>query len=52
MARNKLNMRNAGLVDVEGILLTLQAKEEVASHFKQIMLEKKLQIPYDQELIN
>ena len=43
---------NAGLVHVEGILLTLQVKEEVAGHLKQIMLEKKLQIPYDPELIN
>ena len=38
---------NAGLVNVEGILLTFQVKEEVAGHLEQIMLEKKLQIPYD-----
>ena len=46
------DMRNAGLVDVEGILLTFQVKEEVAGHLKQIMLEKKVQITYDPELIN
>ncbi len=27
-------------------------KQEVAGHFKQILLEKKLQISYDPELIN
>lgn len=52
MARNKLNMMSTGLANVEGILVTLRVKEEVAGHLKQIMLEKKLQIPYDQKLID
>ena len=30
----------------------MQVKVAVAGHLKQIMLEKKLQIPYDPELIN
>ncbi len=46
------DMRSVGLTNVEGIVLTSQAKEEVASGLKQVMLEKRLQIPYDPDLIN
>ncbi len=37
---------------VEGIMLTLQKKEEILSHLKQQMTNKQLAYPYDRELLN
>ncbi|MFN3621662.1 MAG: hypothetical protein ACK4TI_02105, partial [Nitrososphaerales archaeon] len=45
------DMNNAGIPNVEGIVLTMPKKEEVLGYLKQIMLESKLKLPYDQELI-
>lgn len=45
------DMRNIGIMNVEGVVLTMQKKEELLSYLKQIMLESKLRLPYDQDLI-
>ncbi|MEM2122921.1 MAG: terminase family protein [Candidatus Bathyarchaeia archaeon] len=44
-------MRGDGIGNVEGILLTLQRKEEILSYLKQEMLNGQLLLPYDPELI-
>jgi len=45
------DMVRAGIPNVEGITLTMPKKEEILSYLKQQMLQTKLKIPYDQELI-
>ena len=44
-------MERASIPNVEGITLTMPKKEEILSYLKQQMLQSKLKIPYDQELI-
>jgi hypothetical protein len=44
------DMKNVGLT-VEGMNLTLPAKEEIATNMRQIMKTRQLEIPYDPELI-
>ena len=41
-----------GLRNVQGIVLTMQEKQEIMTCLKQVMLEKRLHIPRDQELEN
>jgi phage FluMu gp28-like protein len=41
------NARKHGLKNVEGIVLTMQQKQEVMTCLKQVMLEKRLHIPRD-----
>jgi len=38
-------------VPVEGIMLTVPSKQEVLGHMKKMMQDKRLLIPYDEELI-
>ncbi|MCX8191627.1 MAG: terminase family protein, partial [Nitrososphaerales archaeon] len=45
------DMRNAGIENIEGVVLTMQKKEEVLGYLKQVMLESKLKLPYDEDLI-
>ncbi|MEM3891751.1 MAG: hypothetical protein QW282_06320 [Nitrososphaerales archaeon] len=45
------DMNYAGIPNVEGVVLTMPRKEEVLGYLKQTMLESKLKLPYDQELI-
>jgi len=46
------NARKYGLKNVQGIVLTMQQKQEVMTCLKQVMLEKRLHIPKDKELEN
>jgi phage FluMu gp28-like protein len=45
-------MVRAGLPPVEGVTFTESMKEQIATMFKQNMVEKLLQMPYDREIIN
>ncbi|MEM2568129.1 MAG: terminase family protein, partial [Candidatus Bathyarchaeia archaeon] len=45
------DMRNAGIREAEGVKFTVESKMEMAQWLKQCMVEKKLRIPYDPELI-
>lgn len=45
------DMQNAGLDNVEGVKFTVESKQEMAQHLKQCMVEKRLGIPYDGELV-
>jgi len=45
------DMKNADINGVEGIKFTQETKEELATHLKQCMTEKRLKIPYDSDLI-
>jgi len=45
------DMVNAGMRKTEGVKFTQETKEEMAQWLKQCMVEKKLKIPYDSELI-
>ncbi len=44
-------MRNAGIREAEGVKFTVETKQEMAQWLKQCMVEKRLKIPYDSELI-
>lgn len=44
------DMRNAG-IPVEGVTFTIQRKEEVLGYLKNVMVEGRLSIPYDPDLI-
>ncbi|GBC75266.1 hypothetical protein HRbin06_00583 [archaeon HR06] len=41
----------AGISNVEGIISTMNKKENIFSFMKQVMLNSKLKLSYDQELI-
>jgi len=45
------DVTNAGVSVAEGVNLTASTKEELATLLKQSMVEKRLKIPYDSELI-
>lgn len=45
------DMKNAGISEVEGIKFTQETKQEMAAYLKQCMNEKRLEIPYDSDLI-
>ncbi|MEM0313153.1 MAG: terminase family protein [Candidatus Bathyarchaeia archaeon] len=45
------DMVNAGITETEGIKFTIETKQEMAQWLKQCMIEKRLGIPYDPELI-
>ena len=45
------DMKNAGVRQAEGVKFTVESKQEMAQWLKQCMVEKKLKIPYDPELI-
>ena len=45
------DMKNAGIPGVEGIKFTIDTKMKLASHLKQLMVEGRLKIPYDPDLI-
>ncbi|MCW4010626.1 MAG: terminase family protein [Candidatus Bathyarchaeota archaeon] len=45
------DMQNAGLTNTEGVKFTVESKQEMAQHLKQAMTEKRLNIPYDPQLI-
>ncbi|MEM2589558.1 MAG: hypothetical protein QXT44_07175, partial [Candidatus Bathyarchaeia archaeon] len=45
------DMRNAGIREAEGVKFTVESKMEMAQWLKQCMVEKRLKIPYDPELI-
>jgi len=45
------DMKNTGLHNTEGVTFTPETKQEMAQHLKQAMTEKRLQIPYDSQLI-
>jgi phage FluMu gp28-like protein len=45
------DMVNAGITETEGVKFTVETKQEMAQWLKQCMVEKKLKIPYDSELI-
>jgi phage FluMu gp28-like protein len=46
------DMIRSGIRNVEGVNLTWQKKEEVASTLKQSMIEGRFKLPYDREVIN
>jgi phage FluMu gp28-like protein len=46
------DMRASGIPNVEGIVFTEQRKEEIATILKQTMIDGRLQLPYDRDLIN
>ena len=45
------DMVNAGMSQTEGVTFTQETKEKMAQWLKQCMVEKRLKIPYDGELI-
>ncbi len=45
------DMINAGIGETEGVKFTQQTKEQLATYLKQCMIEKRLKIPYDSDLI-
>ena len=45
------DMAAAGIPGVEGVVLTAQRKQEILGYLKQEMLQRKILIPYDAELI-
>jgi phage FluMu gp28-like protein len=45
------DMVNAGIRQTEGVKFTQETKEKMAQWLKQCMIEKKLKIPYDSDLI-
>lgn len=45
------DMINAGITEAEGVKFTQETKEKMATFLKQCMVEKKLKIPYDSNLI-
>jgi phage FluMu gp28-like protein len=45
------DMKNAGINETEGIKFTQETKEQMATFLKQCIIEKRLKIPYDPELI-
>jgi phage FluMu gp28-like protein len=45
------DMTNTGLDNTEGVTFTQETKQEMAQWLKQSMIEKRLLIPYDSELI-
>ncbi|MCS7096794.1 MAG: hypothetical protein RMK50_07040, partial [Nitrososphaerota archaeon] len=45
------DMVNAGIAETEGIKFTVETKQEMAQWLKQCMVEKRLKIPYDPDLI-
>ncbi|MEM2293176.1 MAG: terminase family protein [Nitrososphaerota archaeon] len=45
------DMNNAGIPNVNGIVLTAQLKQEILGYMKQLMQNGKLFIPYDSDLI-
>jgi len=45
------DMINAGINKTQGIRFTQETKEKMAQWLKQCMIEKRLQIPYDSDLI-
>lgn len=45
------DMKNAGIRQTKGLKFTQQTKEELATYLKQLMVQGKLKIPYDPELI-
>jgi len=45
------DMVNAGITETEGVKFTQETKEKMAQWLKQCMVEKKLKIPYDSDLI-
>ena len=44
--------RKSGLKNAHGIMLSLQAKQEVMVYLKQLMQNGQVHIPYDRDLIN
>ncbi|MEM2177040.1 MAG: terminase family protein [Archaeoglobaceae archaeon] len=45
------DMKNAGIPNTEGIILTMQRKQEILGHMRQQMQNDVLRIPYDADLI-
>jgi phage FluMu gp28-like protein len=45
------DMINAGITETEGVNFTQQSKEELATYMKQMMVQGKLKLPYDSDLI-
>jgi len=45
------DMKNTGIGQTEGVTFTQETKEKMAQWLKQCMIEKKLRIPYDSDLI-
>jgi len=45
------DMVNAGIGEAEGVKFTQETKEKMAQWLKQCMVQKRLKIPYDSELI-
>lgn len=45
------DMKNAGISETEGVKFTQETKEQLAQWLKQCMIEKRLRIPYDSDLI-
>jgi len=45
------DMKNAGIPGVEGVKFTLETKMKIATHLKELMVEGRLKIPYDPDLI-
>jgi len=45
------DMINAGINQTKGVKFTQETKEKLATFLKQCMIEKKLEIPYDSDLI-
>jgi len=45
------DMVNAGITETEGVKFTQETKEKMAQWLKQCMVEKRLKIPYDSDLI-
>ena len=46
------DMKTLGLPRIEGISLSVPSKENIMNRLKSLMLENKIKIPYDRELIN
>ncbi|RLI03214.1 hypothetical protein DRO30_01430 [Candidatus Bathyarchaeota archaeon] len=44
-------MKNSGIPNVEGVILTSPKKQEILGFLKQQMQNKTLKIPYDAELL-
>jgi len=45
------DMKNSGMSGTEGVKFTQEIKEQLAQWLKQCMVEKRLKIPYDSDLI-
>jgi phage FluMu gp28-like protein len=45
------DMERSGIPNLEGVVLTSQAKEEILGYMKQVMVQNQFRMPYDPDLV-